>query len=707
MVTMPPALEADVALLHVAAGEARGAPPPGTLASVAPRRAARGRREDLFFVTVTLQAAQAPSPRLPDQVAQAAAGAFFDTPGSVTGALREAVAEANDHLLDANRDSGLEVEGRLVAAALHGRDLYVAQSGSGQAVLIRQGQVSRLTSAEAAARPLGVSVRPQVRFHHLVLEPDDLVLLTAAPPTTWSDSTLGDLTGLDPAQAVERLAATTDRDLTGLLLRAVPPGQGTTQPQPTAPADVPRPKRARARPAAPAAPSGARARLGGLAERLAPVGQALGRAFAAFVNLFLRGVSRLAPGLAEPPSPSALSPTLLAGTAIAIPILVVAVVSVVYLRRGRSEQFESLLIEAQAAAATAAATQDQAAARAEWARAADLLDQAAAYGTSAEAERLQADVQQALDAIDLVVRLDFRPVISGGFGAGARLTSLAATAGDLYVLDQSGPRVWHVWSTGRGYELDSAFECLESVPAEAGRGRPVDLALQAEPGALGVAGVVVVDSDGGLVYCAPEKEPAVGELEPPDIGFSRIQAVDVAGSRLYVLDPPANAVWLYDASGGVFSGSPTLYFAEDVPDLSDVIDLAVTEDELLLLHTDGALDRCRRQVETLPNGSTRLASHCERRATFQDARPGFEPLDHIPGAIPLEVVYSPPPEPSLFFLDSVAGSVYQYSLRLVYQAQFRPTEPFEGEVTALTVAPPNDLFVAAGDQVYVASALRP
>ena len=43
-------LEADIALLHIAGGGARITPPPGTLAQTAPRRAARGRKEEMLLI---------------------------------------------------------------------------------------------------------------------------------------------------------------------------------------------------------------------------------------------------------------------------------------------------------------------------------------------------------------------------------------------------------------------------------------------------------------------------------------------------------------------------------------------------------------------------------------------------------------------------------------------------------------------------------
>jgi hypothetical protein len=77
-------------------------------------------------------------------------------------------------------------------------------------------------------------------------------------------------------------------------------------------------------------------------------------------------------------------------------------------------------------------------------------------------------------------------------------------------------------------------------------GAPVAIAVQPEPGALGVAGVVALDADGTLLYCAPGQTPASSQLTPPDTGFGRIDAIAVTNEVLFVLDPKANAVWLYE-----------------------------------------------------------------------------------------------------------------------------------------------------------------
>jgi hypothetical protein len=218
--------------------------------------------------------------------------------------------------------------------------------------------------------------------------------------------------------------------------------------------------------------------------------------------------------------------------------------------------------------------------------------------------------------------------------------------------------------------------------------------------------VVGVDQDGTLLYCAPERQPAIAQLTPPDIGWGRIQAFDVEGDNLFVLDAKNNAVWIYNAIGGLFSGVPEIYFVEEVRDLSGAIDLAMAADELVLLHIDGHLDRCSRVRENALDGTFRIRVECDPNPTFQDDRLGQQETTSIPGALPIRMRYKPPPEPSLFFQDTLNNRIFHYSLRLVFQGQYVPIVPFEDEITAMSIGPPNDIFVAVGTQVYHATPSR-
>jgi hypothetical protein len=271
------------------------------------------------------------------------------------------------------------------------------------------------------------------------------------------------------------------------------------------------------------------------------------------------------------------------------------------------------------------------------------------------------------------------------------LREVAATANDLYVYDERTPEIYHAWFTGRGYEIDREFECLEALEPAFQPGRIIDLLVQPEPGALGAQGIVAIDAAGNLIYCAPGASPASGSLTPPDTGWGEIQAVDLSGDNLYVLDPKANQVWMYTAADGLFAGTPAIYFAEAIQSLSHAVDLAATQDELIILHDDGLMDVCQRRQENAPDGSRRIRVECEN---------DFDPA---PGETTLtSVVYSPPPEPSLFLLDPQTRTVYQYSMRLVYQGRFIPTPGLDDPPVDLAVGPPHDLFLVAGDQVFFA-----
>ncbi|MGB2895177.1 MAG: hypothetical protein WBB65_03300 [Anaerolineales bacterium] len=696
--------EADIALIHIAGGAARLTSPPGTLALTAPRRSARGRGDDFLLLNLSLQSSRPVSPGYLDHIVRMAADAYYGTPGSVTSALREAAALVNDQLVDANQDDAepTNYQGNLMSAVLRGKDLYFGQSGVGQVILVRPGAVTRLSSEEATERPLGISLAPHVRFYHFESQPNDLLVLTTTPSDLWSDATLSGLATLDLEQAIDRLVAASSYDLTGLLARIVPPGRAGLQPSFES-----------ATPSAEASPRMERtaqerfgtvtrgARRFQFSDYIAPLTHGLKSITSRTLTFFSRTLNRLAPGFSEPLHPDALSRQMLVGTAIAIPLIIVTIASLVYVRKGRREEFQSYVDQARTSVMTAQTLPPDETSRGEWEFAAKMLTLAESYGKSSEAQALLEQVQLALDTINLVSRLEFRPLVSGGFGSDATITGLAASATDLYVLDGKHEIIRHAWGAPqRGYEIDTAFECLGTAAISQELAAPIDFVLQPAPGALGMEGVVAIDNDGTLLYCAPDRQPAIAQLTPPDIGWGRLQAIDVYGDNLYVLDPVMNAVWIYEAAGGFFSGVPKMFFVEEVRELKGAIDLAMAHDELIILYADGRLDRCRRTIAGSEGDGARIRVECDAQPYFQDERAGREPTAQIPGAVPVELDYSPPPEPSLYFLDLLSNSVFHYSLRLVYQGQFMPKELFEEEISAMTIGPPNDLYLAVGSQVY-------
>jgi len=71
-----------------------------------------------------------------------------------------------------------------------------------------------------------------------------------------------------------------------------------------------------------------------------------------------------------------------------------------------------------------------------------------------------------------------------------------------------------------------------------------------------------------------------------------------------------------------------------------------------------------------------------------------------------QMSYSPPPDPSIYFLDPEKAELYQFSLRLNLNQVLRsglsdgslPTE----KATAFAVAPNRQVFLAFGNAVYYA-----
>jgi hypothetical protein len=396
------------------------------------------------------------APGLTAHLSNLGTDAYYGTPGSVTLGLRETATVINQHLLDANQ-SGMvssKLQGRLVAGILRGDNFYVAQCGPGQVVLIRNDQVTRLTSDEAAQRVLGVTSVPYLRYHHLKVQEGDLLILAATEPPIWADTILSTLRGLNPAEAVDRLIPDTKRDLTGMIIGIAAPGEAGTLPKTeidTTYSDFVEPSRPRLEEPSetietapvPRGPSRFQSFFLNFRTRVRSAFSSLGYGVA-------KTLARLSPGLSDP-QPGTYSTKFLATTAIVVPVVVVAIAALVYYRYGRNQQFHLNLTEARTAVASAEAKPSPEEAREDWAIALAWLEQAAKYGSSDELNELLGKVQSTLDQLDLIVRLNFLQVVNGGFGPEAEISSLVASSSDLYILalfGMSGGREQVSRSTG-------------------------------------------------------------------------------------------------------------------------------------------------------------------------------------------------------------------------------------------------------------------
>jgi hypothetical protein len=320
---------------------------------------------------------------------------------------------------------------------------------------------------------------------------------------------------------------------------------------------------------------------------------------------------------------------------------------------------------------------------------------------------LRQEAQTALDNLDSIVRLDFRPAIVGGLDQSVQVYRMAATNTDLYLLDALRGNVLRAALGTNGYEIDTSFKCGPGQYGTITVGKLIDIeALQMSNDYN--ARVMAIDASGTLLYCGFNMKPEAVPLSPPPLGWQGISAftLDTDGKYLYVLDPPANNIWAYQGSSGKFTDSPTIFFGQQVPqNMSTSIDLAANNSDLYLLFGDGHVTACpASHFEGVP-------LRCADPITFVDNRPERQPGPRINDAIFNQISFAAAPDPLLYLLESLTRSIYYFSPRsdsLELRGQFRATVEqsntlFIGSATAMTISPNRNIFISIGTQVFLAT----
>jgi hypothetical protein len=386
--------------------------------------------------------------------------------------------------------------------------------------------------------------------------------------------------------------------------------------------------------------------------------------------------------------------------AVIIPLLVVGLVAIQYIQRGQEQQFNEALEQAMLEKAAADMAPDPISMHTHWSLAQNWAEQARKlHPVDGRASALSQEAQAHLDQLDNVTRIDYRKLVANGLGPETRIKQLLLFGLEIFALDSGGNRIIHLAPDATGaYQVDTTFECSGGTVGKYTISTLVAMALLPQPNLMDTDAVVALDKGGGLLYCAPGQKPLSAYLTAPDMGWKTPTAVEVYSGRLYVLDSDANAIWQYATSGGDFTQPPAPYFAGASYNLGDVIDftIATTSGEIFMLRQDGRLADCDR-----PSNSE--APTCVEVAKFSDTRPGRGPGERLWDVTqPLHLAFSPPPEPSLYLLDTGNAGLYQLSLKLELVRLFRPRQPLGGPITAM-VTTADQVFVSAGDNVYAAT----
>jgi hypothetical protein len=717
---------------------------PGLYTSSPPRRAARGRSSDRLFIYLSMEGNAPLSPKELDKLLDHMATQYFKMSGSSTAAMRSVAETLNELLLKRNLNSssrGRQAIGMLAMGVVRFNHLYLLQSGSSHAYLVTVDGTRQFYDPSSTGRGLGLSRATNLRFHQSKLNQGDVLIVSPHPPMTWNTTTLRNMHGLSLGDLYRRLSRRAEGDLEAVLLLAKL-GKGELRlvtPQPaqekgesvrrnTQPLKEPRPRKS-ASPGEPKSekvhqkPPSTEMQTGAvsispakpeqepkpeaqpesekappfenirqtwssvIAPRILQTGRAVGNALRKAAQATSTMFERMLP---DENMFNFSGPTM-AFIAVAVPLVVVAIAAAVYFQRGQGRYYQAYLLEAQQAVEQAQQFEHVGEQRIAWKAALEYLDLAESYQVTEESQSLRDVATTTLDVMDKIVRINYRPALVQGLPPSVEIKRMVISLeNDLYMLDGVEGDVYRAVFTGDGFELDLEFRC-GSVPTPLIVGPLVDIEVL-PPGNPNSATVIGMDANGNLAQCIPAgKDQLSFPMAPPDSNWGSPQAFAMDSGDLFVLDPLTNSVWVYDGASE-YRELPNFFFGDQVPSLQDVVDLTVSDGRLYLLYRDGHLT-------TSFYGSDDFTDP----AIYQDPRDGFENSSTIGDAIFNQIQFAPPPDPSIYMLDPGAGSIYHFSLALVYQRQYHgqsslPDKP----ATAFAVSHNHQVFLAIGNQIYFA-----
>lgn len=399
----------------------------------------------------------------------------------------------------------------------------------------------------------------------------------------------------------------------------------------------------------------------------------------------------------NPAATSVSSSALMGFMAVLIPLIVVVLATVVYLRYGRNEQYDiyynqALQMKQQALGLTSPVEQ-----RIAWENVLANVDRAEQHRQTNETINLRNEAQANRDQLLGISRMQFNPAFSTR--PGIDVSRMVASESDLYLLNAANGEVLRAIPAGNGgFELDTTFNCR---PGSGNTVGPlVDILTLPITNIYG-ATLLGIDAVGNLLYCKPGTTPQTGLLPAPDTNWGRITSFILDAGNLYVLDASSRAVWVYVGKDSAFVDRPYFFFGQQTP-TQDVIDFLVYGDEMYLLHADGRISNCSySRVNT-------SASKCQDPLNKTNPFPAYADMDLFASAHFTQILFAAPPDPSMLLLDSEGQTVMRFAPRtLELQNQFKPTtgtgNPVPtGSISAVAVSPNHVLYLAVNGQVYFA-----
>jgi hypothetical protein len=187
--------------------------PAGYLITPAPRRAARGRSNEILLTALDLHSRSVLPVSEADRVADRMAKVYFETPGSVTAALRACFTAANAEVLPFNQISSTPGTGagvpqlNAICAVLRENDLFFVYAGDILVLVVRDSGVEQYPApGDTPARALGITLNVDFRYGRSALTGPATLILAASPAPAWSASAPTGLARLSLRAIGERMA---------------------------------------------------------------------------------------------------------------------------------------------------------------------------------------------------------------------------------------------------------------------------------------------------------------------------------------------------------------------------------------------------------------------------------------------------------------------------------------------------------------------
>ncbi len=727
---------------------------PGLGVFLPPRRAGRGRAQDRLMMHLALQGNAPLSPKAKGKLLDSLAETYFKSTGSSTAAMRVVAESLNQSLFSRNQrgvSRGMRSLGIFTLAVFRNERLYLAQCGAAHAFLVQAHELQYFHDPAVAGRGLGMGRATPIQYHQAEAAAGDVLMISPALPQSWNQMTLRSFYGQPLEEIHTRLLEDSSPDVEAVIVQissgngemrilrpeAVktipqdqpmslenislevdgrspipihPPEISAVQPAPDVKiqplTDSAKPVSKTSQPSVVAAPVTETApEPEEIAKTPKPkrepiIGPALltmVRAVGTTLRQFFSAIGVLIRRILPDEKMLDLPPSVMLFGAIAVPLVIVTVASVVYLREGRGRLHQENLAQAQSIAEQSLALEDPVEIRAAWGQVLTHLDEAEAYGSSEDSQSLRLFAYSMLDDLNLVERINYQPAILRGLPKGVIVAKIVVNAdNELYLLIADDGYVLRTTYSDQGYVLDSVFNC-GPVPQPLMVGPLIDIAALPR-GQEDGATLLGMDANGNLLRCIPGQEnaPLALQMAPPDINWGSPKAFALDGGNIYVLDPQTNAVWIYWGIDG-YTELPTYFFGNQVPPLQSVISMAVTDGDLYLLHDDGHMTMCT--YSSYIDAPTR----CTEPANYDDQREGFQSGPYMDGTNFKQMQLVPQPNASLYLFDPDDQAIYHFSMRLTFHRQYRPTQPLlDDQILAFAVDQNRRAYIATNDQVYFA-----